>query len=122
MIALIAECRQESFFHYLFGVEEEDFFGAIDLRTEQTILFMPKLPDAYAVWMGHIHGPEQKKERYAVDHVFYTEEMPHKLAELDPPALHVLHGINSDRYCTAYPCSSVPGMMNFCQAALCHVW
>ncbi|KAK9826336.1 hypothetical protein WJX74_010185 [Apatococcus lobatus] len=88
--------RQESFFHYLFGVEEEDYFGAIDLRTEQTILFMPKLPEAYAVWMGHIHGPQHMKERYAVDDVFYTEEMPNKLAELDPPSLHVLHGINSD--------------------------
>lgn len=93
----VSNCRQESFFHYLFGVEEEDYFGAIDLRTQQTILFMPRLPQAYSVWMGHIHGPEHMRERYAVDDVFYTEQMPDKLAELDPPALHVLHGVNSDR-------------------------
>ncbi|KAK9848336.1 hypothetical protein WJX84_000611 [Apatococcus fuscideae] len=88
--------RQESFFHYLFGVEEEDYFGAIDLRSSRTILFMPRLPEAYAVWMGHIHGPEHMKHRYAVDDVFYTEDMQAKLAELKPPTLHVLLGVNSD--------------------------
>ena len=41
--------RQESYFHYLFGVEEEDYFGALDLRDGRTMLFMPRLPEAYAV-------------------------------------------------------------------------
>ncbi len=58
---------------------------------------MPKLPEAYAVWMGHIHGPEHMKERYAVDNVYYSEDIAAKLTELKPPALHVLSGINSDR-------------------------
>jgi Xaa-Pro dipeptidase len=47
--------RQESYFHYLFGVEEEDYFGAIDVRDGHSMLFMPRLPDSYAVsclfWM-----------------------------------------------------------------------
>ena len=47
-------CRQESYFHYLFGVQEEDFFGAVDLQTGQSHLFIPRLPDSYAVWMGGI--------------------------------------------------------------------
>ena len=46
--------RQESYFHYLFGVEEEDYFGAIDIATGKTTLFMPRLPSSYAVWMGAI--------------------------------------------------------------------
>ena len=46
--------RQESYFHYLFGVQEEDYLGAIDLRTGRSILFMPRLPPSYAVWSGHI--------------------------------------------------------------------
>ena len=42
-------CRQESYFHYLFGVEDEDYYGALDLRDGRTMLFMPRMPEAYAV-------------------------------------------------------------------------
>ena len=47
-------CRQESFFFYLFGVEEEDFFGALNLANGETTLFMPRLPSSYAIWLGPI--------------------------------------------------------------------
>jgi hypothetical protein len=40
--------RQDSFFFYLFGVETEDCYGAIDLRTSKSFLFVPRLPDAFA--------------------------------------------------------------------------
>lgn len=43
---------QESFFHYLFGIIEADCYGAVDVDTARCIIFMPRLPDAYAVWMG----------------------------------------------------------------------
>ena len=48
-LKLVTLCRQESYFHYLFGVEDEDFYGALDLRDGRTMLFMPRLPEAYAV-------------------------------------------------------------------------
>lgn len=52
--------RQEAFFQYLFGVNDaEGFYGAFDLRTQQAILFMPRLPESYAVWMGHILTPQE---------------------------------------------------------------
>ena len=47
--------RQEGYFHYMFGVEEEDYYGAMD-RSGQSILFMPRLPPEHAVWMGPIAG------------------------------------------------------------------
>ena len=46
--------RQESFFHYLFGVKEPDFFGAIHCETEEVILFMARLPESYSIWMGEV--------------------------------------------------------------------
>lgn len=154
---------------YLFGVTDEDYYGAIDLRTGRSLLFMPRLPDSYAVWMGHIATPEevragtalsralrapaepagcrrqrlhlkerccpappsvqatlarrlppgppspppppihpptdtlysamlQVQRRYAVDAVHYVDEMAGVLAALDPPCMHLLEGVNSDRW------------------------
>lgn len=48
--------RQESFFHYLFGVEEEDFLGALNIGNGESTLFMPQLPPSYAVWLGPIQA------------------------------------------------------------------
>uniref|UniRef100_A0A8C7WGG2 Xaa-Pro dipeptidase n=1 Tax=Oncorhynchus mykiss TaxID=8022 RepID=A0A8C7WGG2_ONCMY len=57
--------RQESFFHWAFGVTEADCYGAIDVDTGKSILFVPKLPESYATWMGEIHPREYFKEKYA---------------------------------------------------------
>ncbi|NXT01066.1 PEPD dipeptidase, partial [Jacana jacana] len=44
--------RQESYFHWTFGVTEAGCFGAVDVDTGRSILFVPQLPESYAVWMG----------------------------------------------------------------------
>ncbi len=67
--------RQESFFQWAFGAkvrvltacisvcvarthpyikQEPDLFGAVDVATGRSTLFIPRLPEAYAVWMGAI--------------------------------------------------------------------
>ena len=43
---------QESFFHWTFGVKEPDCYGAIDIDNGTSILFIPRLPKEYIVWMG----------------------------------------------------------------------
>ncbi|KAH1235847.1 Xaa-Pro dipeptidase [Glycine max] len=45
---------QESFFAYFFGVIEPGFYAAIDVATGNSILFAPRLPSEYAVWLGVI--------------------------------------------------------------------
>ena len=45
---------QESFFHWTFGVLEADCFGAVEVDTARSILFFPRLPPEYAIWMGKL--------------------------------------------------------------------
>jgi len=47
---------KESYFHWTFGVLEPDFYGALDIETGKSVLFIPRLPDAYLVWSGKYVG------------------------------------------------------------------
>lgn len=47
--------------------------------------------------MGEIKGPEYYRQLYSVDAVHYADEILQILTDLKPPALHVLHGKNTDR-------------------------
>ncbi|XP_025023272.1 xaa-Pro dipeptidase isoform X2 [Python bivittatus] len=88
--------RQESYFHWTFGVTEADCYGAIEVDTGNTILFIPRLPESYAVWMGKIHPPEYFKEKYAINEVRYTDEIASVLASKKPSVLLTLRGTNTD--------------------------
>lgn len=93
--------RQESFFHWAFGVLEPDCFGAIGVATGKSTLFVPRLPDSYAVWMGKLWTPEDFKSRYSVDAVYFTDEITDHLSSVDgQPSSAVtiltLGGTNSD--------------------------
>ncbi|OQV21481.1 Xaa-Pro dipeptidase [Hypsibius exemplaris] len=91
--------RQESFFHWAFGVLEPDCFGAIDVTTGKSTLFVPRLPESYAVWYGKLWTLDDFKARYAVDAVHYTDEIAEQLAAItapQPAVLLTLKGVNSD--------------------------
>ncbi|XP_021807054.1 xaa-Pro dipeptidase [Prunus avium] len=92
--------RQESFFAYLFGVREPGFYGAIDIATGKSVLFAPRLPAEYAVWLGEIKPLSYFKERYMVCSVYYTDEITTVLHDecqgSGKPLLFLLHGVNTD--------------------------
>ncbi|CAM8889641.1 unnamed protein product [Rhodiola kirilowii] len=92
--------RQESYFAYLFGVREPDFYGAIDIATGDSILFIPKLPEEYAVWLGMIKPLSYFKDTYFVEKVFYIDQMVEVLHDQKHQSgkalLFLLHGLNTD--------------------------
>lgn len=88
--------RQESFFHWTFGVLQPDYYGVVDVATGKSILFMVKLAQVYATWMGDILSPSDVKEMYRVDEVHYIEDMVKVLKSYDGPTLLTLKGQNSD--------------------------
>ena len=98
---------QESYFAYLFGVVEPGFFGTIDLRSGSCKLFMPRLPAAYATWMGRIKPADEVRARYGVDEVLYTDDLAASLAAA--PLVHLLVGLNTDSGSVCAP-ASFPGL------------
>jgi Xaa-Pro dipeptidase len=94
---------QESFFQYLFGVREPGLSGAVDVASGRAMLFIPRLSQEYAWWMGRIQPPGWFQERYEVDAVHYVDEMAAVLQRLGPERLLLLDGINSDSGRRAQP-------------------
>ncbi|GAU11782.1 hypothetical protein TSUD_75330 [Trifolium subterraneum] len=84
--------RQESYFAYLFGVQEPGFYGAIDVGSGDSILFAPRLPDEYAVWMGKIKQLSHFKEHYMVTKAYFTDEIATGIDKFDKD-LTTLHPI-----------------------------
>ncbi|OMO91628.1 hypothetical protein COLO4_18232 [Corchorus olitorius] len=108
--------RQESYFAYLFGVREPSFYGAIDIATGNSILFAPRLPADYAVWLGEIMPPSYFQERYMVSMVYYTDEITQVLVDQykgsGKPLLFLLHGLNTDSNNFSKP-AEFEGIENF---------
>ncbi|RNA11856.1 Xaa-Pro [Brachionus plicatilis] len=88
--------RQESYFHWCFGVTEPDFYGAIEVDTGNSILFAPLLPAEYAIWMGKIQPASYFKQKYEVDQVFFTNQISKILKQKNPSFLLTLYGLNTD--------------------------
>jgi Xaa-Pro dipeptidase len=88
--------RQESYFQYFFGYEKEDCYAAVELATGKGYLFVPRLPDSYAVWMGRLISPAEAGTTAGVDGAWYVDEMKQVLADKKATTVHILEGVNSD--------------------------
>ena len=71
-------------------MEEPGCYGAIDVNTGASILFVPRLPPEYAIWQGKLHTLDNFKERYGVDETHYTDEIASVLKEKSARALLML--------------------------------
>lgn len=88
--------RQESSFFWAFGVKEPDCYGAIEVETGKSILFVPRVPDEYRIWMGELLTPERAAAMYAVDEAFYADEIASVFEKMEVSTLYTLHGLNTD--------------------------
>lgn len=66
---------QESYFHWTFGAREPDMFGAIDLQSGKSYLFVARLDEMYAIWFGKLMTLEDIRLRYQVDVVHYVDDV-----------------------------------------------
>lgn len=86
---------QESYFGYLFGCDIPDSFGAV-LDDGTGILFIPRHPQPYAVWMGELPVPEKVRASTEMDEVYYVDQIESVLREKGVETVEVLKGVNSD--------------------------
>lgn len=87
--------RQESYFAWAFGVEEPNFYGAIDVKNGcKSYLFIEELHWSYIIWLGKINGPGHFKNKYGVDEVYYNKNITKILH--GSKQLLVLAGQNTD--------------------------
>uniref|UniRef100_A0A7S3ND60 Xaa-Pro dipeptidase n=1 Tax=Aureoumbra lagunensis TaxID=44058 RepID=A0A7S3ND60_9STRA len=87
--------RQESYFQYLFGVKEPDWYGSIDIQSGEARLFAPRLPSEFAIWMGKIASAESLSAKYGVP-VIWIDAMDNFLNSFTTQAKISLQGTNSD--------------------------
>lgn len=88
--------RQEAFFHYLFWINEPDCYGVIDLERQESLLFVPEIPDSAERWNGTRLPLSYYTERYGVDATYLTKDLASELARRNLSHLFVLYGVNSD--------------------------
>uniref|UniRef100_H2ZPY4 Xaa-Pro dipeptidase n=1 Tax=Ciona savignyi TaxID=51511 RepID=H2ZPY4_CIOSA len=92
--------RQESYFQWCFGVTEPDCFGTIEVASGKAVLFIPKLPKEYQVWMGEIYPPSHFQAKYAVDDVKFVQDVISQISEelkrINAGVLLTLNGLNTD--------------------------
>uniref|UniRef100_U5EJJ7 Xaa-Pro dipeptidase n=1 Tax=Corethrella appendiculata TaxID=1370023 RepID=U5EJJ7_9DIPT len=88
--------RQESYFTYLFGVTEPGCFGLVDISTGNSLLFVPRLPADYAVWMGPLLTLDDFKKKYETHFVYYVDELDTIISQKSPSIILTMSGPNTD--------------------------
>jgi Xaa-Pro dipeptidase len=85
---------QESYFYYLTGVQEPDFFMIFDLKSNKFTLFLNKVSERYKIFMTVLTDEEAAK-KYNLD-CFYSDTLIEFLKKRSPKKIFRLSGTNSD--------------------------
>jgi len=88
--------RQESYFHWAFGGLESDCYGAINIANLRSILFVPKISEEAAVYVGDPPSLMTIQNMYAVDEAYHTTDIAQFFEEHKASLLLTLHGLNTD--------------------------
>ena len=97
--------RQESFFHWTFGVAElEGCYGTIDVQNNnddgKTTLFLPQYGIDYEIFCGQSPPFDDVKAQYGVDEVLSIDDLADfvkdRIQENDENKLFLLSGMNTD--------------------------
>ncbi|XP_036343902.1 xaa-Pro dipeptidase [Rhagoletis pomonella] len=88
--------RQESYFQYMFGVKEPGCYGVLEVDSGKSTLFVPRLPEEYATWMGKLYALDEFKQMYEVDEVRYVDELNAFFESAHPLLILTLSGLNTD--------------------------
>eukprot|EP00358_Blepharisma_japonicum_P001140 CAMPEP_0202949414 /NCGR_PEP_ID=MMETSP1395-20130829/15842_1 /ASSEMBLY_ACC=CAM_ASM_000871 /TAXON_ID=5961 /ORGANISM="Blepharisma japonicum, Strain Stock R1072" /LENGTH=432 /DNA_ID=CAMNT_0049652421 /DNA_START=132 /DNA_END=1430 /DNA_ORIENTATION=+ len=88
------EYRLESFFFYLFGVEEPDVTGLLEISTGLPHLFVPRLPVSLGLFLV-VQTPEILFRKYGYQ-CHYLDEMSAVLSQINPSKIYLNKGTNSD--------------------------
>lgn len=91
-----ADFRQEAFFQYVFGVNEPDLFGLLDLDTQESVLFVPETTDESERWLGTRRPLSYHTERYGVSETVLTKDLDATLQKRGVQNLFTLWGQNDD--------------------------
>lgn len=75
---------------WTFGVLEPGFYGLIEVKSGRSILFAPRFPAEYAIWMGPLESLDKYKEKYCVNEVYYVDEINDYLSRVCPDMLLLL--------------------------------
>jgi Xaa-Pro dipeptidase len=67
--------RQDSDFLWLTGVEAPGYALVLDSRRGEEVLFVPKLTQEHAVWMGHIPSLREARDAFGVAEVRHHDDL-----------------------------------------------
>lgn len=71
--------RQSSDLLWLTGVSEPGYSLLLDARTGLETLFVPRLTQKHAVWLGHVPSRAEARQAFGIRDVRYHDELPQLL-------------------------------------------
>jgi Xaa-Pro aminopeptidase len=80
--------RQSSDFLWLTGVEAPGYALLLDPRRGEEMLFVPRLTQKHAVWLGHIPSREEARQAFGIRDVRYSDELAKVLRGRGRSRLH----------------------------------